>query len=97
MSKGIKNANREALVKTLINEYAPQNVMELQDILKEIFAPLMEEMLQAELESELGYSKHDQTPKATRNRRNGSYPKTVRSKLGEVYPQTKTFAKTFPK
>jgi transposase-like protein len=58
--------------------------MELQDILKGIFAPMIEDMLQGELDAQMGYKKHDQTPKQTTNRRNGSYPKTVRSSMGEV-------------
>ena len=32
----------------------------------------------------MGYEKHDQSPKQTTNRRNGSYPKTVRGELGET-------------
>ena len=41
-------------------------------------------MLQGELDSHLGYSKYDQRPKVTKNRRNGSSKKTVRSQLGEI-------------
>jgi len=58
--------------------------MDLQDILKDIFGPLMNDMLQGELDGHLGYEKHDQSPKETTNRRNGTYPKTVRSKMGEI-------------
>jgi transposase-like protein len=41
-------------------------------------------MLKGELDAHLGYGKHDQSPKETTNRRNGSFPKTVRSTMGEV-------------
>lgn len=84
MAKKEKAPERSRLVKELIAEYQPKNFLELQDILKEIFAPLMEDMLKGELDSHLGYAKNDQAPKATSNRRNGSFPKTVRSQLGEL-------------
>ena len=84
MAKKERNPERTRLVKELLAEYKPKDLFELQDILKDIFGPLMEDMLQGEVDSHLGYEKHDQSPKETENRRNGSYPKTVRSKMGEV-------------
>jgi len=84
MARKERNPERERLVKELLAEYQPKNIMELQDILKGIFGPLMEDMLKGELDAHLGYQKHDQSPKETTNRRNGSYAKTVRSKMGEL-------------
>lgn len=84
MSKRERNPERERLIKQIIAEYQPKSLLELQDTLKEIFAPLMEDMLKGELDSHLGYVKSDPIPKATTNRRNGSFPKTVRSQLGEL-------------
>jgi transposase-like protein len=84
MAKKEKNIERERLVKELIAEYQPKDLLELQEILKDIFGPLMEDMLKGELDAHLGYQKHEQSPKETTNRRNGSYPKTVRSRMGEM-------------
>jgi len=84
MAKKERNPERTRLVKALLAEYQPKDLLELQDVLKDIFGPLMEDMLKGELDSHLGYEKHDQSPKETENRRNGSYPKTVKSKMGEV-------------
>jgi len=84
MARKEMNPERIRLVKELLAEYQPKDVLELQDVLKDIFGPLMEDMLLGELDAELGYEKHDQSPKETGNRRNGSYPKTVRSKMGEL-------------
>jgi transposase-like protein len=84
MAKREKNPERDRLVKELLAEYQPKDFLELQDILKDIFGPLMEDMLKGELDAHLGYLKHDQSPKTTTNRRNGSFPKTVRSKMGEM-------------
>ena len=41
-------------------------------------------MLEGELDTQLGYTKHDDTNKATDNRRNGHSSKSVRSDYGEV-------------
>jgi transposase-like protein len=84
MAKKDRDPKLDRLVKELIAVYQPKDFMELQDILKDIFGPLMEDMLKGELDGHLGYQKHDQSPKETENRRNGSYPKTVRSRMGEM-------------
>ena len=44
---------------------------------------LLADTMEAELEATLGYRRNNPSPKDTGNRRNGSYPKTVRSGLGE--------------
>ena len=84
MAKRERDPKRDQLVKALLAEYQPKSFLELQDVLKDIFAPLMEDMLQGELDAHLGYQKHDHGPKPTGNRRNGSFPKAVRSTMGEV-------------
>jgi transposase-like protein len=84
MAKRERDPKRDQLVKALLAEYQPKDLHELQDVLKDIFAPLMEDMLKGELDGHLGYQKHDQSPKETGNRRNGSFAKTVRSKVGEM-------------
>ena len=53
-------------------------------MLKEMFGPVLQKMLDAEMEEHLGYPKHDQSSKKTSNRRNGSSKKTVRSGYGEL-------------
>ena len=78
------NPVRDRLVKEIIAEYQPTSLLEMQEILKGIFAPMMEEMLKGELDAHLGYARHDQGPKETTNRRNGSTPKTVKTSQGEV-------------
>lgn len=51
---------------------------------KELFADSIKAMLKAALDTELGYTKNNQDPKQTDNRRNGSYPKKVTSTMGEI-------------
>ena len=84
MAKRTLMPEQKQLIDSIFRHQQPATIAELQDVLKEMFAPMMEEMLKGELDAHLGYEKHDQSPKATTNRRNGSYPKTVRSTMGEI-------------
>ena len=78
------NAESQALLRQLIELYQPKSISDIQEMLKALFAGTMEDMLKAELDSELGYKKNSQEAKTTDNRRNGSYPKTVTSSMGEI-------------
>ncbi len=55
-----------------------------QNALKELFKDALQEMLEAELDTDLGYGKSEKAGKSTDNRRNGHSTKTVRSEYGEV-------------
>jgi transposase-like protein len=74
---------RDAL-RVIMSEYKPATAAEAGDVLRGLFAGTMEDMLQAELAAELGYERHDKSPKVTHNRRNGTTRKTVRTKEGEM-------------
>lgn len=56
---------------------------DLHSYLKYMFKDVLQEMLEAELEVELGYSKGDKKNKLTDNRRNGHTEKTVKTQYGE--------------
>ena len=84
MKKPRLNAESQALLRQLIELYQPKSISDIQEMLKALFAGTMEDMLKAELDSELGYKKNSQEAKTTDNRRNGSYPKTVTSSMGEI-------------
>ena len=84
MKKPRLNAESQALLRQLIELYQPKSVSDIQEMLKALFAGTMEDMLKAELDCELGYKKNSQEAKTTDNRRNGSYPKTVTSNMGEI-------------
>ena len=55
-----------------------------QKALKELFKDALQEMLEAELDTDLGYGKSEKAGRSTDNRRNGHSTKTVRSEYGEV-------------
>ena len=84
MKKPRLNPESHALLRQLIEMCQPKSVSDIQEMLKSLFAGTMEDMLKAELDSELGYKKNSQESKTTDNRRNGSYPKKVTSNMGEI-------------
>lgn len=71
-------------LKQWIKENNMKLVEDVQSALKELFAETLQEMLEAELETSLGYAKHDVKNKQTTNSRNGYSKKTVRSEYGDI-------------
>lgn len=62
---------------------------DIQDALKNMFAETLQEFMEAELDTHLGYAKHDTKNKKTTNSRNGkSAPKTVTTEMGEIQIRT---------
>ncbi|HBE04888.1 MAG TPA: IS256 family transposase, partial [Firmicutes bacterium] len=57
---------------------------DVQHALRDIFSGTLQEMLEAEMDQNLGYEKHDDSNKQTENRRNGHSKKTVRSEYGDI-------------
>jgi len=74
----------KSLMRQLIDERGIKDVAGVQALVKELTADLIQECMDAELESDLGYSKYDYRNKQTDNSRNGSYKKTVASSQGDV-------------
>jgi len=52
--------------------------------LQRFIANVLQEMLEAKMDQELGYEKNDARPLEQSNRRNGYSKKTVRSEFGDV-------------
>jgi len=71
-------------IRELMKDGQLKDVNDIQSLLKEQLKDIMQEMLEAELDHELGYSKYDYKNKETTNSRNGSRSKKVRSDYGEV-------------
>ena len=72
------------VLRDMIEEGDLKTVNDLHTYLKEMFKDALQEMLEAELEVELGYVKGDKKNKNTDNRRNGTSKKTVNSRFGEI-------------
>lgn len=74
----------KSLLRQLIDERGIKDIAGVQDLVKELTSGMIQEVMDAELEDELGYSKYDYKNKQTDNSRNGSYKKTVTSSQGDV-------------
>ena len=72
------------LLKQFIKENNLKTAEDAKDLVKELFADTIQELLEAEMDHNLGYEKNDAASKDTDNRRNGHTKKTVRSDYGEV-------------
>jgi len=71
-------------IRELIKERGLVTANDVQEMLKDMFAETLQEMLEAELDDELGYKKNGSIPERGGNRRNGHTKKEVRSTYGEI-------------
>lgn len=71
-------------LRALIKERGIKDLQGINDLVKELTGSLIQEMLEGELENELGYSKWDYRNKETSNTRNGYSEKTLQSSQGEI-------------
>lgn len=72
------------MVRRLMKEGKLKDATDIQELLKRMFGDLLEEMLEAEIDDELGYSKYDYKNKQTTNSRNGKRSKKVKTTYGEL-------------
>ena len=78
-----ENARREK-IRELLQMSNIGSMDDIQNLFKETIAEFMENVLEAELDDELGYSKYDYKNKNTSNSRNGHSSKTLRISFGDV-------------
>jgi putative transposase len=71
-------------IRGLIKEHDLKDASDIETMLKTMFADTIKEMLESEMDHELGYSKYDYKNKETDNSRNGYSKKKIRSKSGEI-------------
>ena len=71
-------------IRELIKEKNLVTASDVQEMLKDMFAETLQEILEAELDTELGYKKNGSKPDGAVNRRNGHTKKEVRSTYGEI-------------
>lgn len=75
--------------KEIIRDYVKNesftNTTEIMDSIKSMFADVLNEVLQCELDEKLGFDKHERTDeKGAKNYRNGSTKRKLKTQLGEV-------------
>lgn len=71
------------LINGLLQEYDIQDASDIQDALKDLLGGTIQEMLESEMDSHLGYNKYQRASDID-NYRNGTKSKRVRSKYGEL-------------
>ena len=76
MTEGKRN-----LIQGLLQEYDIQSADDIQEALKDLLSGTIQDMLETEMDSHLGYDRYERSSEP--NYRNGTRPKTVRSKYGE--------------
>jgi len=74
------------LIRELVASEEFKTTGDIMEAIKGMFADVLGEVLEAELDTTLGYDKHEQRPddNAPKNYRNGHTKKTVKTQLGEV-------------
>lgn len=72
---------KKAVIQGLLDEYDIQTADDIQEALKDLLSGTIQSMLEAEMNEHLGYEKYERDDEP--NYRNGTKPKTVRSKYGE--------------
>ena len=70
-------------IRQMITENNITNVGDIYSFLKDSFKDVLQEMLEAEMDVSLGYSKNETPPQDNDNKRNGYTTKTVKSQYGE--------------
>ncbi|WP_129407801.1 IS256 family transposase [Marinitoga lauensis] len=79
-----EESNIEKLAKLIARDPEVKTMKDVHEKLKELMGPIIQEILEAELEEELGYEKYDKENKMTDNSRNGYSSKTVKTSMGEM-------------
>lgn len=75
---------RNELIKKLIKEFDVRTVKDAESVLKDMFAPMLQSMLEAELDNHLGYERYERTGDVSGNTRNGHSRKTVTTSFGDA-------------
>ncbi|MFR9547173.1 MAG: IS256 family transposase [Rikenellaceae bacterium] len=81
-----KKTKRQALPNELLSKEFLSQFKTEEDVstfLKDLHAQVLEQMLQGEMDSHLGYERHSQDGYNTGNSRNGSYSKRIQTEHGE--------------
>ena len=83
MAKIKRDPKRTEAIKKFLELYQPESVDDIYESLKDMLGETIEQMLEAELDHQIGYPK-GLKPKGIVNARNGYSAKTLKSKTGEL-------------
>ena len=80
--KIVMTEGKRDVIRSLISEYDIKTVQDIQDALKDLLGGTIKEMMEAEMDSHLGYEKSQRSD--SEDYRNGYKTKTVQSSVGEI-------------
>lgn len=72
------------LIKELVREKKFTSTNQIMETIKEMFSDVLEEVLQCEIDEQLGYEKHQRRSDGPSNYRNGSTKRKLKTQFGEV-------------
>ncbi|WML40580.1 IS256 family transposase [Neobacillus sp. OS1-2] len=72
------------LIREIVKEEKFTSTNQIMETIKEMFSDIMGEVLQCEIEDQLGYEKHQRRGDAPSNYRNGSTKRKLKTQFGEV-------------
>lgn len=72
---------KDLLSKEFLSQFKTES--DVSSFLKELHTQVLEQMLEGELDSHLGYDKHEPSGNNSGNSRNGSYKKKIQTEHGE--------------
>ena len=75
---------KKNLIADMIEMYDIKTAKDLHDALKDLLGGTLQEMLESELDEELGYEKHEKTEAPKGNYRNGHKTKKLKSSMGKL-------------
>ena len=81
MSKKREVGPSELLSKEFLSQFKTE--ADVSKFLKELHSQVLEQMLQGEMDSHLGYEKHSADGNNTGNSRNGLFPKKIQTEYGD--------------
>jgi putative transposase len=72
------------LIKEIVKEQQFTSTNQIMEAIKEMFSDILEEVLQCEIDEQLGYEKHQRRGDEPSNYRNGSTKRKLKTQFGEV-------------
>lgn len=91
MAKKSKTSpERMELARHLVKEFDLKTAADAQNLLKEFFGPMLQSMLEGEMDDHLGYDKYERTEEVKPNSRNGSSSR-CRSSIHRTQLRWETF------
>ena len=83
MGKKVEKSEEEKLAEEIVKKYDAKTGKDLNQIMRDFMGPIIQKMLEAEMESKIGYQKNERSD--VDNYRNGYYPeRTINTDYGQM-------------